>query len=220
MTTHTLQPIQSRQPLVVRLFAQLFSYIFHPLFIPVYATYYLAFIHPGYFVGISGHNKLLVLIRVAYNMVFFPALTILLLKGLGFIKSIFLQTQRERIFGYVAGQIFFFWMYLVFRNQTFIPSILTAFVFGVFISSCVALIVNIYYKVSMHAMGCGGMLGLMLVILYTNPSSPITLPLMLVIFISGLVCTSRLIVSDHTQREIYMGLFWGLCCQFIATSII
>ena len=36
------------------------------------------------------------------------------------------------------------------------------------------------------------------------------------ILITGLVCTARLIVSDHQSREIYMGLGVGILCQYIA----
>lgn len=94
-------------PAIVRFFAHLFSYVFHPLFIPLYATYYLAFIHPGFFNGISVNNKIWVLLRVAINMVFFPAVLVLLLKGVGFIDSIFLKTQKERIVPYIASGTFF-----------------------------------------------------------------------------------------------------------------
>ncbi len=95
-------------PAITRFFAHLVSYIFHPLFIPLYATYYLAFMHPGYFIGISTNNKIWVLLRVANNMVFFPAVLVLLLKGVGFIDSIFLKTQKERIIPYIASGTFFF----------------------------------------------------------------------------------------------------------------
>lgn len=200
--------------------AKFFSYVFHPLFIPLYVGYYLVFIHQGYFAGYNEKSKLWILIRIALNMVFFPAITVLLLKQVGFIESMFLKKQRDRIIPYMAAGIFFFWMYLVFRNQPEIPQILTSFTFGVFLASSVGLIANIYFKISMHAMGCGGMLGLMLVVLKTNPFSPFTLPLIIAIFITGIVCTSRLIVSDHTQRDIYIGLFWGFACQFIAAAFI
>src|SRR5687768_9764451 len=159
-------------PIILRFFAHLFSYIFHPLFISLYVTYYLAFIHPGYFNGISENGKIWVLLRVANNMIFFPAILVLLLKGVGFTDSIFLKTQKERIIPYIGSGIFFFWMYLVFRNQSEVPSILTAFIFSVFISSSVALIANIYFKISVHAIGVGGLLGFMLVIFFTNSSSP------------------------------------------------
>jgi hypothetical protein len=187
---------------------------------PLYVVYYLVFIHQGYFAGYSEKAKTWILIRIALNMVFFPAVTVLLLKQVGFIESIFLKKQRDRIIPYMAAGIFFFWMYLVFRNQPDIPQILTSFTFGVFLASSVGLIANIYFKISMHAMGCGGMLGLMLVVLKTNALAPFTLPLSIALIITGVVCTSRLIVSDHTQKDIYMGLFWGFVCQFISAAYI
>ncbi len=205
---------------IIIFFAKVFSYIFHPLFIPLYATWYLVFMHHGFFAGFGEKEKTWVLLRVALNMVFFPALTVLLLKGVGFIESIFLKKQRDRIIPYMASGIFFFWMYLVFRNQPEIPKILTAFTFGVFLASSFALLANIYFKISMHALGCGGLLGLMIVVLNTNASPPFTIPLMIFILITGIVCTSRLILSAHAQKEIYMGLFFGFFSQIIGAAFI
>ena len=213
-TNYSLANKKDHHPGFVRFFAHLFSYLFHPLFISLYATYYLVFIHPGYFDGINDKGKLWILLRVANNMVFFPMVAVLLLKGVGFIDSIFLKTQKERIIPYIISNIFFFWMYLVFRNQPEVSSILTAFVFSVFISSSAALLANIYFKISMHAIGVGGLLGLMLVILFTNPSSPVTLPLVITLLITGIVCTSRMIVGNHSQKDIYGGLLCGIFCQF------
>lgn len=209
-----------RHSVIVTALAKIISIVFHPLFIPLYVAYYLVFVHDSYFTGYSDKARSWVLIRIALNMVFFPAITVLLLKGVGFIDSIYLRSQKDRIIPYMAAGIFFFWMYLVFRNQTEIPQILTAFTFGAFLASSVALIANIYFKISMHAIGCGGMIGLMIVVLNTNPSSPFTLPLMIAIFITGLVCTSRLIVSDHRPGDIYTGLFVGFFCQFISAAFL
>ncbi|MFT3682154.1 MAG: hypothetical protein QM791_17905 [Ferruginibacter sp.] len=205
-------------PLLIRILAHLFSYIFHPLFIPVYVTWFLTFIHPSYFTGYSAAQKWWIVIRVSYTMVFFPLLTVLLLKALGFNKSIFLRTQKERIIPYIACGIFFFWTYLVFRNQPEIPSILTAFTFGVFLASSAALLANIYFKISMHAIGMGGLIGIFLVIMLLN-SMLMTWPLALAFFITGAVCTSRMIVSDHTPKEIYTGLIVGVCSQFVAAAM-
>ena len=207
-------------PVIIRFFAYLFSYLFHPLFIPLYATYYLVFIHTGYFSGINDKGKLWILLRVTYNMVFFPMVSVLLLKGVGFINSIFLKTQKERIIPYIISNIFFFWMYLVFHNQSEVSTVLTSFVFGFFISSSVALIANVYFKISMHAIGVVGLLGLMLVVLFTNASSPVTLPFIVTLLITGIVCTSRMIASNHTQKDIYGGLLCGIFCQIISAWFI
>ena len=210
---------ENEQLSVIRFVAHFFSYVFHPLFIPLYATWFLTFVNPYLFAGFSIQQKTWLLIRIAYTMVFFPLITVLLLKALGFIQSMLLTTQKDRIIPYIACGIFFFWAYLVFRNQPNIPSVLTAFTFAVFISSSVALMANIYFKISMHAIGMGGLLGLFLIIMYSN-SMLMTLPLSVALLLTGIVCTSRLIISDHTAKEIYAGLFVGIACQWIGWIVI
>jgi len=204
--------------LIIRLLANFFSYLFHPIFIPLYITWMLAFIHPDYFVGFSTIGKYKILLLVAINAFAFPLITVLLLKGLGFINSIFLKTQKDRIIPYIASMTFFFWTQYVLREQNFVPRILVAFMFGVFISSSAALIANIYHKISMHAIGMGGMLGLFLVVMQQN-TMLMTGPLTFALLITGIVCTSRMIVSDHQPKEIYAGLLVGLLCQFIGAAI-
>jgi hypothetical protein len=177
------------------------------------------FIHPTYFVGYGAQQKYWLLIRVSYTMVFFPIITVLLLKAIGFIDSVFLKTQKDRIIPYITCGIYFFWGYLVFRNQPNIPSILTVFTFAVFLSSSVALIANIYFKISMHAIGMGGVLGLFLVIMQSN-SMLMTGPLSVALILTGMVCTARLLISNHSNKDIYMGLVVGIACQLVAAVII
>lgn len=206
-------------PLVVKAIAHFFSFVFHPLFIPVIAAWFLAFLQPGYFTGISPHDKVLIVIRVGYNTIFYPALTVLLLKALGFIKSIFLKTQRERIVPYIATNIFYFWMFLVFHNQPDVPVILTSFMFGAFLASSAALIANIYFKISIHALGVGSLCGLMLIIIFSGFTYAVFLTAMVFFLITGIVCTSRMIVSDHKPVEIYSGIIIAILCQLISYSI-
>ncbi len=214
---HSTNAIQ--QPLWLRIPAQVISMLFHPLFVPLYVVYFIIFVHPYYFSGFSTPDKAQVILIVLLNAVFFPLISVLLLKGVGFIQSIFLHTQKDRIIPYMAGSIFFFWTYHVFREQHQYPIVLTAFFFGVLLSASAALMANIYYKISMHAIGMGGLIGIGLVIMKSN-TMLMTWPLCIAILIAGLVCTSRLLVSNHTNREIYMGLLFGMLCQLAAALII
>jgi hypothetical protein len=208
------------QPLLVRIPAMILSYVFHPLFIPAIGTWYLIFVQPGYFTGMPPHDKVFTLLRVAVNTIVFPGATVLLLKALGFSKSIFLRTQRERIGPYVASNIFYFWIYLVLRSQHEIPLILTGFIFGIFLASSVGLIVNSFFKISMHGLGMGSLSGLMLWIIFTGPTYSIFPAAMVVFILSGAVSTSRLIVGDHEPLDLYYGLFFGIICQFIAAGFV
>src|SRR6476661_7294621 len=89
-------PWSNKPSLPEKFFANLFSYLFHPLFIPVYVILFLAFIHPSAFTGFSFAEKKQSVVIVALNIVFFPLLSVFLLKALGFINSVFLRTKRDR----------------------------------------------------------------------------------------------------------------------------
>ncbi len=211
--------VVSGQSSAVKFIAHLISYIFHPIFIPLYAVAFLVFIHPSYFSGFSMAAKKQTLLIVFINVVAFPLLAVVLLKAVGFIQSIFLKTQRDRIIPYMACGIFFFWAYLVFKNQTNYPLILSSFLLGVFLASSAALLANIYFKISMHATGVGGLLGIFLLIMKSN-TMLMTWPLCIAIAITGLVCTARLLISDHSTKEIYIGLIAGLLSQFVAAIVV
>lgn len=205
---------------VISVMAHFFSVIFHPLFIPFYVISFLIFYHPSYFSGINDYYKFKVLLSMALNTVFFPAVAILLMKGLGFIDSVFLHSQRDRIGPYLSSMIFYFWAARVlFKFEPQLPLALASFMTGVFLTTALALIANIFYKISMHAIGCGGLVGFFIIIMYSN-TMLMTWPLSIALLITGLVCTSRLLVSDHTTKEIYMGLLVGFICQFAAAAAI
>lgn len=198
--------------------AKLISYIFHPLFIPIYVTYYLLYIQPYFFIGLSNADKLKKLMMIVISAGFFPAFTIFLLWRLKFVQSIQLKTQRERIIPYVAVNIFFFWVYYVSRNQVENPTPFIQFLFGVFIASAIALVANSFIKISMHAIGITGAV-LFFIYLAIWSGMVLGFVISIVILLSGLVCTARLLLKEHTFYEIIWGAIIGIISQAIAISI-
>lgn len=203
------------QPLIHRVVAQFFSYVFHPLFIPGYVTAFLLYVHPYAFAGFNEKLKLLRLISVVLLTAFFPAFSVFLLHRLGFANSIFLKTRKERIIPYIISMFFFFWIFYVSRNLQGSPSLYITFLLGLFISSIAALMANIYFKVSMHAIAMGGMVAFF-VMLSMEGSFAMGIYVSMAWLVAGLVCTSRMIVSNHYPFEIYVGFFLGIFCEVIA----
>jgi hypothetical protein len=203
------------QPNAIKIAAKIISYIFHPIFIPVYVLIFLLKEQPHLFAALTGGKKTLTVIQFAMMYVLFPVVTALLLKALGFIDSIYMKTQRDRIIPYVICMIYYFWIWYVIKNQSGYPDELIQFSFSIFISSVLGLMSNAYMKVSMHAMAAGAMVTLIfLLALMGNISSGIYLSV--AILITGLVCSARLIVSDHSSKEIYTGLFIGVGSMLLA----
>lgn len=217
MPAHTDYPLPQSTPL--RISAKFLSYIFHPLFIPIYVIAYLVYLHPYAFSALAEKQKMMKLISFFVITVFFPAFTVFLLWRLKFADSIFLRTQKERIIPYVATITYFFWAWYVSKNQVENPSALVFFCLGLFICSSVALMANNYFKISMHALGVGGGMAFFILLAWIT-TEPMGLPVAVATVVSGIVCTSRLLVSDHHPAEVYYGLLVGALSQFVAWWIV
>ena len=201
---------------VIRIAAHLFSWIFHPLFISSYVTFFLLYIHPSAFVHLNEKQKFFRLVFVFTNTALFPGLAVFLLWRLKFIQSMFLRTQKERIIPYATAMVFYFWAWYVSRNMRDDQELFTGFLFGSFLTVVAAWLANIYFKISMHALAMGGMLFFILTTTFAFDSSSGLYP-SIAMLIAGIVCTSRLIVSDHRPVEIYLGFLAGIICQWIGT---
>ncbi len=207
------------QPKVLRIISKIISYVFHPLFIPVYVTAYLIYVHPYLFAAYDDKQKFLRLLSVFVITVFFPAITVFLLWRLKFAETIYLNTQKERIIPFVASIIYFFWAFWVARNLEGTPSPMVFFFLGVFLSASAALMANNYFKISLHGLGVGGAVAFM-ILLGTLTPEPMGIVISITTIIAGLVCTARLIVSDHHPMEVYSGVIIAVLTQFIAFWVI
>jgi hypothetical protein len=170
---------------------------------------------PYEFAGITEWQLKMRLFGVFWLTAFFPAFAVFLLWRLGFSNSIFLRTQKERIVPYVISMFFYWWMYYLSRNFQDQPIVLKFFFMGIFLSTVFGLILNNYFKISLHGMAAGGgAAAIVLFSLYYGASMGGLISLAIILV--GLVCTARFLVSDHTNKEIYTGLLVGISCQIFA----
>ena len=207
--------MEKTTPALLRYIGNFISYILHPLFIPTYFFLYLMQVLPFEFVGITEWQLTLRLFSVFWLTAFFPAFAVFLMWRLKLSESIFLRTQKERIIPYVITMFFYWWMYYLSRNFTDQPLALKFFYFGIFIATALGLIINNFMKISLHAMGVGGLLtAVILVGLHYSIDNAIWT--LLVIIITALVMSARMIVSDHSKQELILGFFIGLLTQVMA----
>jgi hypothetical protein len=200
---------------LLRFMAKVVSYIFHPLFVPTYIFLLLMLLVPYEFAGITPWQLKLRLFSVFWLTAFFPAFAVFLLWRLKFSESIFLRTQKERIIPYIITMFFYWWMHYLSRNFADQPAVLKFFYTGIFMATAAGLILNNYYKISLHGMGMGGAsMAIVLFAFYYH--QPMGLVIAGVLLLTGIVATSRFLISDHTQKEVYMGLLVGGLCQAVA----
>lgn len=206
------------QPFIIRFLAHGFSYVFHPLFIPVYITLFILLVHPYIFAGLDDWGKLGNLLQIFVNCTFLPLVSVLLLKGLKFIDSVYLKTQKERIIPYMISMIFYFWNWYAFKNNHGAVE-MQSLSMAIFNASILGFLANIYLKVSMHAIALGVM-STFLSLLAFNDTTNLTAYLSVAFLLTGIVCTSRLIVTDHSSKEVYLGLLIGILSQLAANYFV
>lgn len=208
-------PPAARQNRALTLVARIISYVFHPLFIPVYVALFVIY-ELRLFSDRGPLQHKFLIAQFVLNYTFLPLVTVLLCKGLGFIQSIHLKTQKDRIIPYILCEIFYFWTWYVFHNQkASIPAEVEMFALGVFLATSAGLILNAYLKVSMHALSMGVLCAFIMLASLMSFLS-FGLYISIAFLIAGLTCTARLLDSNHTTQEIYLGFFTGALVQVIA----
>jgi small basic protein len=197
--------------------AKIISYVFHPLFVPVYMGWFFVYVL-RLFPGLDEWRKTMLIIQFAVSYTILPLAVVLIAKALGFINTIYLKTQKDRIIPYISSMIFYFWMWYVSKNLGF-PKESVMFSLAVFITTCLGVFFNTYFKVSMHALSMGVVASLLFILSF-NSSTNFGPYLSIVLLIAGLVCTARLINSDHKPFEVYAGLLMGCVAQLIAWMLV
>lgn len=215
----------SNQPAVLKWAAKFISWVFHPVFIPVYVVWFLIYVHPYLFTGFDAWLKTTTMLMAVLTFTFFPVVTVLLLKGLKFIDNIYLHTQKDRVIPIIACMIWYFWLWYVWqnfgktKNAIDVPREAIQFAMAAFVSTIISLMVNIKMKVSLHAISAGVMLTLFILMSLTQDLN-FGIWISVAVVATGLICTARFIVSDHTPLEVYGGLVVGAVSMLIANWVV
>ncbi|MFI5172575.1 MAG: hypothetical protein ACHQFW_09295 [Chitinophagales bacterium] len=198
-----------------KVFGHFFSILFIPLLLPLYGTLYVIYSDPYEFPD-KAQNMLMIL-RVGFLTFVFPAITILLLVALKFIKSVNIYDRQERIVPYIAAGFFYIWAFFVFYKEGFYPQI-TYILLGSTIAVFVDFMINVLMvKVSMHATGAGGMIATILLLMPYAYYSSLGV-LVATIIVAGCIGTARLALNAHSEREIYLGYLTGFFSFMVASN--
>lgn len=217
----------------MKLISKAISVVFHPLFIVSYLLFILLLINP-YSFGIQDEKGLgLVVISVVFLSVFFPLFAILVLRSLGLVKSLNMENKMERIGPLIISGIFYLWLFINIRNNNVFPEVFRMIVLGATIGLFSAFFINNFTKISLHAVGMGGLLCSLFLIRYSFSYHEFVISflgnkylvhtdllLLCGVFVTGLVGTARLHLKAHSLNDIYGGYIVGFLAQIIALKFI
>lgn len=215
--------------------AKVISYVMHPLFFIGYVLLFLMQANRYLFSFPNDKAQGLLLISILTIAIMFPLMAILMMKALGLVKSLEMEDKFDRILPLIITGLFYLWLFVNIRKNDNIPSVFTFFVLGSTISVFLALIINNFSKISLHAIGLGGFVAVITVITFQWTYGFVDIPipilnmefrlsdrfiLMIAVLLAGMVGTSRLYLKAHKSDEVFGGYFVGILSQMIAYIII
>ena len=188
--------------------AKVISYLFHPLLIPTY-TIALFFALDVYFVTrIPGSVRFALAIIVFISTFIFPAILIFGLKRVGLIKDLHMHNKSERRIPILAMVIFYVFTFYLLNKMQWTRQF-SIFTFGGSVLAFIALVVNYKWKISLHMIGNGAMLGLFLGLAFIGvPISVFYIALLAIL--NGFVGFARLRLNAHNQAQVYTGFITGV----------
>ena len=196
--------------------ARFFSYIFHPVFIPVYMLLLVYGSDPylQYIIPQSRMKPLLWLLLI--NTVIMPLITFFYLKNKGVFTSMFLEKKEERKIGIIILFLFHLVTYILWRKLE-LPTSFVSLFFGILISLVFAYFITNYFKISLHTMAFGGIVGALAGLYRVHGFIDYSI-LAAAILGLGVIATSRLILNAHRPIEINLGALSGLIILYLSTG--
>ena len=196
--------------------SKILSLLLHPLFMPLIVCFIcLNFIEELNFLLT---NKSLFFSILSLTTIITPCCIVLILLKNNKIKSLKMNTKKERILPLFFTSICILAGYFVLKKLFIYIPVLNLILLGAVLTLILAAIISKFWKISLHMLGVGGGTGVFLSLHYLFGGL-----LHIIIFfllLSGLLGSSRIKENAHGHAQVYVGFLTGLIIElFIIIGI-
>jgi uncharacterized BrkB/YihY/UPF0761 family membrane protein len=193
--------------------ARIVSTVLHPLVMPV-LTLSLLFGFDSYLRAMPGVFVYLLVVVLINTLA--PAISLFVLYKKGILSDLEIMKRSERAAPFLIVLAYFILTYfLLITGDTFyIPPIYLSTWMALIASISLALLITQYFKISMHMLGQGGVLGTLMAVQAMHFETHLMLNICLV-FCAGAVGWARICLGVHRHAEVYAGYLLGFAVCFL-----
>lgn len=199
-----------------KLIARIVSVMLHPLLMPVYGLLIIFQSNGSVMLQIPSEAKRVILSIVAINTLVLPILVLPIFHRMNIIKSLQMDTHRERILPIMFTLIPYIFSFYFLKRLPILNEI-SLFMLGAILAVFAALVISIWWKVSIHMIGIGGLVGLTFALTFNMQFSELPY-LLLSIILAGIVAWARLHLNTHSPSQVYTG--FGIGVTLVSLSIL
>lgn len=194
------------------------SYLFHPMFMLTYLITYFLFTDNYFAFFMSPVKKLFLLSAVVVFSVILPLLNMVLLRKLGYIKSLHAKQSTERLMPYLSTITLYIGLIYILQGLA-IPYFYKQIILVSAVVILIDFIINFFTKISAHASGIGGCLGVIYFYQFISTAGDIK-PICLCFLVAGLIGFARLYLNEHTPKQVYGGFVVGLLASVACLTLL
>jgi len=202
----------------VKVASSIISYTFHPLLIPSYSILVIYYFQELLTVHIPIPLKEFVLGVVWFFTFLMPLSIVIAMNRFGYIASLKMERREDRIIPFLITA-FLYGVCYWYLNQVNMPNQIAYMILGATISVFIGAVISLFWKISVHLIGMGGFVALLLV-LFNQSLLDFKYYIIAGLLLAGIVGSARLIVGTHSEKQIYVGFFVGFFCLLIPFLII
>lgn len=192
--------------------ATVLSFLLHPAFAPLISLIIL-FYSPTFLSLITSYWKQRIILITALGTVLIP-FSLLPLFYFGKLKDqVHLGKHRDRFLPLFFSTISYYFTYHTLQRLA-VPDILQILLLSATITVFVAMLITIFYRISLHTIAWGGLTGIF-VALCLRFGLVFTHWLIGIVILAGLSGYARLAMQAHKTSEVYTGYVIGFTLNFI-----
>ena len=197
---------------VVTGIAHFLSWVLVPMFMPVYGIMLAFGLTILAFTGF-GTRLAFTAITAAFNVAV-PAIIVIILKKAGLISDIGLNDRKERFIPYLVCIVCLIGT-AIFIHYKGAPLWLVMFFMGGAAAGIVEVVVNRWWKISVHAAGIAGIVALILHLMQFEYVLPYAQTWLLIsVGAAGLLGSARIWLGRHTLWQVMAGYAVGFCSVY------
>ena len=165
-------------------------------------------------------NAFLTLISVFIATGIMPVIISIILKELKLISSLHMPKKEERMLPFLlTGTLYYGVIYLLASVWNLpINPLIYKFMFSATLAIIIGMLITFNWKISVHMIGIGGVVGIVTVLSKTGPEVLLYL-LSILIIIAGLIGFGRLQLKAHSLSQIIAGFLLGFSCEILILLI-
>lgn len=201
---------------VLRIISRLVSAIFNPFYL-VFIVFVLLFTWT-YLVILPLFYKIFVLSLVFSFTILIPMVSIFVYGKLMKHPKGYLSAKENRLIPYALTLLSYFFGYLLMQKMM-VPYYMTVILLAGLVCMLVCALVNIYWKISEHMTAVGAATA-GLVSYGMLFECNVVWGLCFMIILSGLLGTARMILNEHTLKQILAGYLNGFVCTMFVIHYI